>query len=270
MDAARVLAAFDDQLRRQAPPEEPGRTHETDEHVTRSVPVGEGWTAVVWTDLDETNADALIAEQVARFAGLGRRWEWKYYTYDGPADLPDRLVAAGFVPEPVETLLVAEIAGLPLDVPPPAGIELVDVTDAAGVADLVAVHDEVFGDDNSELGRALLPRLGRQPATVAAAVAYAGTTPVAAGRVEFHHGTEFASIWGGGTVPAWERRGVFRALVAYRAAQAASQGFRYLQVDATDESRPILERLGFVPLAQTTPFIWSPPEDDGIPVGARG
>jgi hypothetical protein len=265
MDGPAVLAAFDAQLRRQPPPEEPGRTHEADEHVTRSVPVGEGWTAVVWADLDEDNADALIAEQIERFAGLGRRWEWKHYSYDRPADLPERLVAAGFVPEPVEALLVAEIDDLPLDVPPPPGIELVDVTDAAGVADLVAVHDEVFGDDNSVLGRSLLARLGVEPTTVAAAVAYAGTTPVAAGRVEFHHGTEFASLWGGGTVPTWERRGVFRALVAHRASQAAARGFRYLQVDASDESRPILERLGFVALAQTTPFIWSPEPS----VGAR-
>jgi hypothetical protein len=34
---------------------------------------------------------------------------------------------------------------------------------------------------------------------------------------------------------------------------------RLLQVDASDGSRPILERLGFVPIATTTPFRWSPP-----------
>jgi hypothetical protein len=29
-------------------------------------------------------------------------------------------------------------------------------------------------------------------------------------------------------------------------------------VDASSESRPILERLGFVAVTTTTPFIWSP------------
>jgi hypothetical protein len=29
-------------------------------------------------------------------------------------------------------------------------------------------------------------------------------------------------------------------------------------VDASDESRPILERLGFVAVTTTTPFVWSP------------
>jgi hypothetical protein len=31
-----------------------------------------------------------------------------------------------------------------------------------------------------------------------------------------------------------------------------------LQVDASDNSRPILERLGFVPLTVTVPFIFRP------------
>src|SRR2546423_513541 len=79
----------------------------------------------------ETNADAVIAAQVARFAELGRSWEWKLYSYDRPADLPDRLRAAGFTPEPDEALLVAAIADLDLDVPAPDGLELRPVTGPA-------------------------------------------------------------------------------------------------------------------------------------------
>jgi GNAT superfamily N-acetyltransferase len=72
--------------------------------------------------------------------------------------------------------------------------------------------------------------------------------------VPAHLGTDFASLWGCGTLPAWRRRGVFRALVAHRAALASAKGFRYLQVDASADSRPILQSLGFVELATTTPF----------------
>jgi GNAT superfamily N-acetyltransferase len=79
-------------------------------------------------------------------------------------------------------------------------------------------------------------------------------TAVAAGRVEYQPDTDFASLWGGGTLPAWRGRGVFRSLVAYRAALASARGFRYLQVDASSDSQPILRRLGFVELATTTPF----------------
>jgi hypothetical protein len=168
--------------------------------------------------------------------------------------LPERLLAAGFTPEPAEALMVADIAELALDVSPPAGVELRPVTNAEGVDALVSVHNQVFGEDHSALGRTLLARRARRPPTVAAVVAMAGQTPISAGRVELHVGTEFASLWGGGTLAAWRGRGVFRALVAYRAALASARGFRYLQVDASPQSRPILERLGFVELATTTAF----------------
>ena len=39
---------------------------------------------------------------------------------------------------------------------------------------------------------------------------------------------------------------------------AAARGYRYLQVDASPDSRPILERLGFIRLARTTPYVWEP------------
>jgi GNAT superfamily N-acetyltransferase len=71
-------------------------------------------------------------------------------------------------------------------------------------------------------------------------------------------GTDFAGLWGGGTVPDWRGRGIFRALVAYRAGLAAERGYDYVQVDASLMSRPILLRLGFEPVAITTPYLWTP------------
>jgi GNAT superfamily N-acetyltransferase len=256
MDPRAVLAAFDEQIRRHPTAEAPGDRVERDEAIVRFVAGEGGRSTVTWSQLDETAADAVITATLNRFALLGvGEWEWKHYSYDGPPDLPGRLLAAGFTPEPAEALMVAEIAELALDVPPPAGVELRPITDQQGVDALVRVHEEVFGEDHAALGRQLLARLARRPPTVAAVVAVAGDIPICAGRVEFHSGTEFASLWGGGTLPGWRGRGVFRSLVAYRAALAASEGFRYLQVDASPASRPILHRLGFVQLGTTTPFI---------------
>jgi GNAT superfamily N-acetyltransferase len=241
-------------MRRHPVADPPHLTVEQGDRVVRSVAPGEGWAAVTWSGLDEDSADRAIAEQVRRFAELALPWEWKHYSYDEPTDLPDRLVAAGLTPEEPETLLVAEIADLDVDVPPPPGVDLRPVVDEVTAAALVSVHDAVFGGDHSGIGRHVLAGHTRHPPTVAATVAYAEGTAVSGGRVEFHRGTDFASIWGGGTIPSWRGRGVFRALVAARAAQARAEGFRYLQVDASPESRPILERLGFVALAVTTPF----------------
>jgi GNAT superfamily N-acetyltransferase len=77
--------------------------------------------------------------------------------------------------------------------------------------------------------------------------------------VRFPSGTEFATLWGGATLPAWRGRGIYRALVRQRAQLAAERGRRYLEVDASADSRPILERLGFRAVTQTRPYVWSPP-----------
>jgi GNAT superfamily N-acetyltransferase len=249
MDREAVLTAFDEQVRRRPLPDPPDGRVEDDGKVVRLIGP---WNSVVWSDLDRTDADAVIADHVRRFAGLP--WEWKHYSYDEPADLRERLVAAGFTPAEEEALLIADIADLDLDVKPPPGVELRAVEDEHDVAAFVAVHDEVFGGDYSRLGRMLLAALRERPGTAAAVVAWAEDTPISAARAEFHAGTGFVSLWGGGTLPAWRGRGVFRALVAYRAALATARGFRHLQVDASPDSRPILRRLGFAELAMTTPF----------------
>jgi GNAT superfamily N-acetyltransferase len=254
VDRQAVLAAFDEQIRRN-PPSGAGSRIEHDDRVTRHVSDDNSWNSVIWSDLEPTNAEEIIDQQIRRFADATEPWEWKYYSYDQPPDLPDRLLAAGFTPDEEEALLVAEIADLAVGVSPPSGVDLQPVVDDAGIEALVAVQDEVFGGDHSAIGRAIRIGLTHEPTTLAAVVAWARDTPISSGRVEFHHDTEFASIWGGGTLPEWRGRGVFRSLVAHRAALAAEQGYRYLQVDALPPSRPILQRLGFHELAITTPFM---------------
>lgn len=252
-----MLAAYDRQLRRDATAEPPGRV-DRDGRVVRSIDATGGWEGVIWSGLDAASADGQIARQQAFFAGRGRPFEWKHHDYDQPADLPARLLAAGFVAEEAEELMVAEVATLVA--PPPAdGFRVVEVDDAAGVDLVVAVHEQVFGVVRPELRAELLGQLAGSPPGGAALAAMAGGRPVSAARVTFAAGTDFASLWGGGTLPQWRGRGIYRALVAARGRLAAERGYRYLTVDALPPSRPILERLGFVRLATTTPYRWTPP-----------
>jgi GNAT superfamily N-acetyltransferase len=258
MDQVDVLALFDREMRKGARPDGPGAEVERAGAVVRQKGPAHGWNGVVWSALEAADADVVIAEQIAYFTGLGREFEWKLYGHDLPADLGRRLVAAGFVPEPVETLMVGEVAGLTLDTEPPEEVRIVPVTDRAG-ADLVAdVHERAFDADASRLRRHLYDRLAADADSVVAVVALAGDEPVSAARMELVPGTSFAGLWGGGTVRHWRGRGVYRALVAHRARVAADRGYRYLQVDASGQSRPVLERLGFTPLTTTTPYVYVP------------
>ncbi|WP_282702333.1 GNAT family N-acetyltransferase [Streptomyces sp. CC219B] len=258
MDLEKVLARYDRDMREGARPDGPEARVERVGRVVRQVAGPQGWNGVVWSGLDERVANAAIAEQITFFSGRGQDFEWKLYGHDRPADLGGRLLAAGFTPEPEETLMVAEAAEQAVDVELPDGVRIVAVTDPAGV-DLVAdVHERAFGADASRLRHQMLARLSADPDTVVAVVALAGDTPVSSARMELVPGTRFAGLWGGGTVEGWRGRGIYRALVAHRARAAAGHGFPYLQVDASDQSRPILERLGFAPLTTTTPYVYVP------------
>lgn len=257
-DPAALLALFDHEMREHARPDGPGVRVERVGDVVRQTGGADDWNGVVWTapDLNPVRAEAEIAAQVEHYTALGHdTFEWKLYAHDSPADLGERLTAAGFEAEPPETLLLAPVADLPLDAAPPEGIRLRPVTDAAGVALMVRAHERAFGTDGSRLGHRILARLAADPDTLVAVVALAGDEPVSSARMELHPGTGFAGLWGGGTAAPWRGRGIYRALIAHRARIAAERGYRHLQVDATDRSAPILRRLGFTALGTTTPYV---------------
>jgi GNAT superfamily N-acetyltransferase len=257
MDQRAALAAYDKQIRNTPRPSISGGRLERDGPVVRCVGLeSDNWSGIDWSELDETNADEVIAAQIRHFTELGRSFEWKYYTHDHPTDLPERLRRAGFEPGPEEALMVADIADVPTSLKLPEGLQLVPVTDPEGVWQLVRIHEEVFGGDFSAFGRILLARLTSD--LVTGVLAIAGDTAVSASRIDFYPGTEFAGLWGGGTLKAWRGKGIYRAMVAYRARLAAERGARYLQVDALPTSAPILAKLGFVQLGTTVPYEFTP------------
>uniref|UniRef100_UPI000A3C5A20 GNAT family N-acetyltransferase n=1 Tax=Streptomyces recifensis TaxID=67355 RepID=UPI000A3C5A20 len=184
MDHAAVLARYDLETRRNARPDTPGARIERAGAVVRQVAGEQGWNGVVWSGLDATGADRAIAEQIAYFRDLGLDFEWKLYGHDGPADLGERLIAAGFSADEPETLMIGEIADLTLEERLPDGVRLVRAADAAGVDLVVAVHERVFGTDGTALRDHLLARLTAGPGTVHAVVALAGDEPVASARLE--------------------------------------------------------------------------------------
>jgi GNAT superfamily N-acetyltransferase len=257
LDAAAMRLAYDTQLRDRVPDPLPEAMQvERDGPLVRLVTPRGGM--VVYRDLgglDGQELDILIARQVEVFRALDIEFEWKLHGHDLPADLPDRLVAAGFVPDERETVVVArvaDIAGTPAALPP--GVTLREVTRRVDFDRIASFEERIWGQDRFGLAEMLESEREADPGAITIVVAEAGDDVVCAAWVRFEQGTAFATLWGGATLPDWRRRGIYRATVAHRAGLAASRGFRYLEVDASDDSRPILERLGFIPITTTTPY----------------
>ena len=263
-DANHLLAAFDTQLRAHVHDRIPDSIRmERDGPLLRTIGFGNrGW--VEYRDLagvDGDELDALIARQVRFFAERGERFEWKLHGHDHPANLPERLRAAGLVPEETETVVIGRVEEMAVEPILPEGVAIREVLERRDLAGIQQLEESVWNEDHSWLDD-LAEERAADPDGLRIFVAEAGELTVSAGWVRFPSGTEFATLWGGATLPAWRGRGIYRALVAHRAKLAAERGRRYIEVDASDDSRPILERLGFVPITTTTPWVWSPPVAD--------
>ncbi len=252
-----LLAAYDAQVRTalaRRPPR--GVTCDWDGPLLRCTDVAYRGFVGYRSLAGEQDVDALIARTVAFFGARGEAFEWKAHGHDQPADLPDRLRAHGFVPEDVETVMIGETTLLARDPLLPEGVVLREVTQLDDFRRIADLESAVWGADWSWLAADLA---GRDPSGVTVLVAEAGDAVVSAAWLVYNQGTEFAGLWGGSTLPGWRGRGIYRALVARRAQLAAQLGVKYVQVDASADSRPILERLGFVPITTTTPYVWTPP-----------
>ncbi|MFG2945370.1 GNAT family N-acetyltransferase [Streptomyces adustus] len=253
-----LLDAYDAQLRC-APP--PGVAYEYDGPLLR---LDLGFRGFVTGPRDLGGlrgraVDELIARQRDFFAARGQAVEWKVRGHDSPADLTDRLRAAGFEPEARETVLIGSVARSAAEAAAaPAGVTVRQVTADADLRRVAALETAVWGLDLSLIADDLIGRVARAPEEVAVLVAEAQGEVVCAAWLTFRPGSEFASLAGGSTLPEWRGRGIYRALLTARAGIAAARAVRHLHVDASDDSEPILRRLGFRAVTTTTPYVWSP------------
>jgi GNAT superfamily N-acetyltransferase len=247
-DPVALLSAYDRQVRARIPAAD-GVVVERDGPLIRVLGLDQG-TFLTYTDLGGlagADLDALIARQRDAPPPV----EWKLHGHDEPADLAERLRAAGFVPQERETVVVGPVAPLAGALPLlPDGVRLHEVSSRADL-------DRVAGEQ-AWLADGLAREMAADPQALTVVVAEAGDELVASAWVRYLSGTAFATLWGGSTVPHWRRRGIYRALVGYRARLAEAHGHTLLQVDAADTSRPILLRLGFTALTTTTPYVYTP------------
>ncbi|HUY56688.1 MAG TPA: GNAT family N-acetyltransferase [Candidatus Micrarchaeaceae archaeon] len=260
-ERVRLLSIFDAQMRGGDRMQLPAGVHQEADG-----PVHRRWgggarglvTGPSLAQLEDRQLDALIEKQIAFFEQLNLAFEWKTYAHDGRADLPRRLTSHGLIPEEPESLVIGRISELTQEPQLPERVGLREAHSRADADQLAELLSTVAGADRGYLGRLFFEEHLANPDHVVLLVAESAGKVVASARLNLEPGSEFGSLWSGSVLPEWRGQGIYRALVAWRAQRAAARGYRYLQVDATESSRPILERLGFQTVGSTTPYCWTP------------
>ena len=258
LSIAQLLAVFDQEQRQDVRFFDVQR--EVAPHVVRFIPL-EGLErdggVVVYSCLSAENTEEVIREQIAYFENLGCDFGWKVYDHDTPADLQTRLAAHGFEPGEPEAVVVLDLEEAPALLWQPSAHDVRRVEDPAGIEEVIAVQVRVWEEEfPTWLAEHLQQELLRNGEQIAIYVAYVDGTPASSAWVRFHLPGRFASLWGGSTVPGHRRRGLYTALLAVRAQEARRRGARFLTVDASPMSQPILEKLGFRCISYAHEYRW--------------
>lgn len=225
-----------------------GVRREVTPQVVRLVDVPNRRGTLIYSQLDEASADAVIEQEIDHFKrlGLAEHFEWKVFDYDQPADLKDRLAARGFAAEAPDAVLILDLTAIPPALTAPVTHDVRRIHDAAQLEDVRSVMNAVWGDDdNSGIIDTLAATLRDKPEELSVYAAYVDGIPACAAWIDFHARSEFSGLWGGSTLPAYRKRGLYTALVAERAQEAIGRGARYLTIDASPMSRAVLEKFGF-------------------------
>jgi GNAT superfamily N-acetyltransferase len=264
MEVTELLALFDREQRREV--EYFGLRRETGPHVIRQVPLagqpGDG--CVIWSDLAGEDVDTTIDHEVAYYQSLGHGFEWKVFAHDVPPDLAARLAARDLELEEPEAVLVLDLDSAAEALWQPVRHDVRRLVDPESLADVMAVQAQVWGGSFDWLTETLAAEMAGAGDRISVYVAYDDGRPVSSARIRFHpEGTgSFASLWGGSTLSAYRGRGYYTALLAIRAREARAKAARFLTVDASPMSRPILEKHGFrlITYAQACRWRSSPSE----------
>lgn len=257
METNEILALYDEQERRLSrhPSYERQETAEIVRHVH---PDKTRRSFIIYSDLTAVNANDIIAREVTRYQTIGGSGlEWKTYSHDSPPDLGERLMAHGFVDEGLETLLVLELDNAPALLKQPITADVRRLTAVDQLADILHIHDQVWGGGFEWIRDYLAHALENEGAYWSIYVAYVDDEPACAAWAYFPKNSQFASLWGGATIEKYRGMGLYTAVVATRLQEAIARGYRFLTVDTSDMSRPILEKRGFSVLGYTRPYFWS-------------
>ncbi len=216
-----------------------------------------GWSVgnsrVAYAKWTESDADKRIDELLAFFGDTP--FNWHVGPSSSPRDLVNRLITHGLVLGAQPRMMTISLP-LPDDWPVSSEVRIVEVADAeiARLSLRLAHHDSQQIERDVAERMAYLGLAGRRGGFL---VAYIGDVPVANAGYRYSLDGRCVYLTGAETVEQFRGRGVYKTLIAHRAAQAVERGCILASILANPQtSAPILARHGFAdhgPLPRLAP-----------------
>lgn len=244
-----LLLLFDTELRRNL--QSLGYRREENEYVIRHVSLHGEKGFVIHSTVNNENASNVIREELNYFNQLGVGFEWKVYSYDKPDHLKDLIEQKGFTIEPREALMVMDVDAIRPILHTDEHANVQEIVDEKGIREMISLIDIIWEESHEELGDRLWRDKQNDPDSLYLYGIYEENQLVSAAWIYFEKDSSFASLWGGSTLPEYRSKGFYTELLSIRAAKAIEKGCRFLTVDASPMSKPILEKHGFLCLAHS-------------------
>lgn len=246
MTPSALLDLYDDTMRRNA--NVAGCTREATAQSSRYTTASGSLRYIMWHRFSADDAERCIDAEVADANGHAKALMWKLYGHDAPTNLREALLARGFIDHDPCALMAAPVERVASEL----GAESKNITTRQLVtaAELDA-YQEIWDSVWPDAPNSRYVNDYRQLATDCdpGVAFFAGFSPsgepIASGYLFHAPQAPFALLCGGATKAAWRNRHAYSAMLAARAKCAQQRGAAYLAVEASPQSQPILERLGF-------------------------
>jgi len=254
-----LLALYDDTMRRNG--NVAGCAREQTAHVSRYTTSTGSQRYIMWDDFAPESAGHVVETELSSVAGNAKVLMWKLYEHDVSREaLRAALLARGFSENDYCTLMACTVdtlserlAALNVDAAE-SPLDVRELTTPQSLDAYQEIWDDVWpGAPNKRYVDDYRDRLVRRDPGIVFFAGFAGTgvdaEPVTSGYMFHHPGAPFALLCGGTTKAKWRRQHAYTAMLAARTRSALGRGASFLAVEASAASRPILERVGFVPLS---------------------
>ncbi|WP_117234789.1 GNAT family N-acetyltransferase [Vibrio maerlii] len=207
---------------------------------------------ISYYSFEESDSERRVKEDLEYFQQRNLCFEWKTYSTDRPTNLESVLLESGFEQEETESFMALNLAET--DNKPFDESAITEVFDERGVRDAIKVQEQVWGGDFEWQYNYLFKLKQNSPDSISIYVVYVNGQPVTSAWITFNEGSPFAGIWGGSTVEEFRGKGLYSSLLNKRIAEAKARGVKYLIIDASDMSKPIVAKRGFEVIATTTGY----------------